>query len=61
MEQILPIFNDLIKPEMLFKCNHGGIQKVSELMSNIIWSRLQKTTFVFKDTLEVGIYTATAT
>ena len=34
---ILPIYNDLTKPEMLIKCLHGKTQNANECFNGMIW------------------------
>lgn len=60
MEKVKPIFRDLADPKLLSKCLHGGTQNSSESLNQIIWSRIPKSTFVLKETLELGVYDAVA-
>lgn len=60
MTAIKPIFQDLSSPDLLRRCLHGGTQNPCESLNNIIWSRIPKTTFVLKTTLELGVYEAIA-
>lgn len=61
MLQIKPIFQDLARPELLRRCLHGGTQNACESLNSVIWSRLPKTTFIMKKTLEIGVYEAIST
>lgn len=61
MEELKQTFRDLSDPALLAKCLHGGTQNPSESINNIIWSRIPKTTFVMRNTLELGTYDAVAT
>lgn len=60
MEAIKPIFKDLSNDQLLRRCLHGGTQNPSESLNNVIWSRVPKTTFVMKTTLDLGVYEAIA-
>lgn len=60
METIKPIFRDLSNDQLLRRCLHGGTQNPSESLNNVIWSRIPKSTFVMKTTLELGVYEAVA-
>lgn len=60
MAEIMSIFKDLFHPNLLRKCLHGQTQNPSESLNNIIWSRIPKSTFVMKTTLELGVYEAVA-
>lgn len=55
MTEIKPIFEDLAKTDLLRKCLHGGTQNQNESLNNIIWSRIPKSTFVLRKTLELGV------
>lgn len=48
-------------PTLLAKCLRGGTQNPSESLNNVIWSRIPRTTFVIRNTLELGAYDAVAT
>lgn len=61
MLTIKPIFQDLSNPDLLRRCLHGGTQNPCESLNNIIWSRIPKSTFVLKTTLELGVYEAIST
>lgn len=61
MEALKPIFRDLSQNDLLKRCLHGGTQNACESLNNVIWTRLPKTTFVMKNTLEFGIFEAIAT
>ena len=43
---ILPIYNDLTKPEMLIKCLHGKTQNANECFNGMIWQRIPKIYYV---------------
>lgn len=60
MDEIKPIFKDLAHPDLLRKCLHGGTQNPSESLNSVIWSRISKSTFVLKSTLELGVHDAVA-
>lgn len=55
---ILPIITDLQADELLSKCLHGSTQNPNESLNAIVWSRVPKRTFVGKQTLEMGTYSA---
>lgn len=61
MEELKPIFKDLAHPSLLERCLHGGTQNACESLNSVIWSRLPKTTFILKTTLQFGVYEAIAT
>lgn len=58
MTELKPIFRDLAHPDLLKRCLHGGTQNASESLNSVIWSRLPKSTFVMRETLELGVYEA---
>lgn len=60
MAEIKPIFLDLSLPSLLRKCLHGGTQNANESLNSVIWSRVPKSSFVMKETLEFGAYEAIA-
>ena len=37
---ILPIYNDLTKPEILSRCLHGKTQNANECFNGVIWQRI---------------------
>ena len=43
---ILPVYNELTKPEMLGKCLHGKTQNANESFNAMIWERIPKTHYV---------------
>lgn len=43
------------------RCLQKGTQNANESLNNIIWSRIPKSTFVMRDTLEIGVYKIVAT
>jgi hypothetical protein len=51
-------FKDLANEELLKKCLHGKTQNCNESFNNVIWTRLPKTVFVGRNTLEFGAYDA---
>ena len=55
---IKPIFEDLVKDELLVKCLHGKTQNANESINNIIWQKCPKNNFVKKDTLQIGVNSA---
>ena len=61
MEEIKQIFKDLANPELLRKCLDGGTQNPSQSVNSVIWSRIPKSNFVLKSTLEFGVHEAIAT
>lgn len=61
MEEIKQIFKDLANPDLLRKCLHGGTQNPSESLNSMIFSRIPKSNFVLKSTLEFGVYEVIAT
>lgn len=61
MTKIKPIFKDLANPDLLRKCLHGGTQNASESLNSVIWSRIPKSTFVLKNSLELGVFDAIST
>lgn len=61
MEKIKQTFRDLADPSLLAKWLHGGTQNPSESLNHVIRSRIPKSTFVMRHTLELGVYDAVAT
>ena len=57
---ILPIYNDLTKPELLQKCLHGKTQNANESFNGMIWNRIPKATHVGLNNLSLGVYDAIA-
>lgn len=57
-EKIKPTFIALSYPTMLRKCLHGKTQNVNESLKNFLWSRIPKSTFVQRRTLEFGVFEA---
>jgi hypothetical protein len=55
---VLPIMKSLQDDELLKKCLHGKTQNANEALNGIIWSRVPKTTFVDKDTIKMGAFSA---
>lgn len=52
MNEIKPIFSDLSNPNLLSKWWYP------KSLNSVIWTRLPKSTFVLKITLELGVYEA---
>ena len=55
---IFPTFKALMEDELLEKCMHGKTQNANEALNAIIWSRVPKSTFVGRETIEMGTYSA---
>ncbi|XP_068084596.1 uncharacterized protein [Anabrus simplex] len=55
---IKPVFRSLTDQNLLRKCLHGKTQNPNESFNSVIWSRIPKTVFVVKDTLNLGVYDA---
>lgn len=55
---ILPIIKALQSDELLSKCLHGETQNCNEALNALIWSKVPKSTFVSKRTIEIGTYSA---
>ena len=55
---LLPIFKDLMDEDLLKKCVHGKTQNANEALNGLIWSRLPKTVFVGRETIEMGVNSA---
>ena len=51
---ILPIINELQSDELLKKCLYGQTQNSNEALNALIRSRVPKSTFVGKGTIEMG-------
>lgn len=58
MENIRPVFKDLVHPAFLKRCLHGKTQNVNESFNNIVWSKVPKNVFLGRRTLELGLYDA---
>ena len=58
---IKPIYRDLSSPDLLNKCLHGQTQNVNESFNNVVWTRIPKSTFVGKKTLEIGVWDSVIT
>ena len=43
---IMPIFQELSKPELLEKCFHGKTQNFNEALNAFMWKRLPKHVFI---------------
>ena len=54
----LPIFKDLTDEDLFKKCVHGKTQNANEALNGLIWSRLPKTVFVGRETIEMGVNSA---
>ena len=59
-QAILPIYNDLCKPENLSKCLHGRTQNVNESFNGMVWNRIPKANHVGRHTLRFGVYDSIA-
>ena len=57
-EEIMPIFQDLSKPELLSRCLHGHTQNNNEGLNQLIWKRLPKSIYVGADLLKMGVSSA---
>ena len=44
--------------DLLKKCVHGKTQNANEALNGLIWSRLSKTVFVGRETIEMGVNSA---
>lgn len=55
---LVPTFRSLQDDSLLSKCLHGKTQNSNEALNGIIWSRVPKTTFVSRETIEMGTYSA---
>lgn len=60
MNEMKSIFRDLAHPDLLRRCLHGGTQNASESLNIVIWSRLPKSNFIMRNTLQFGVYEAIA-
>lgn len=58
LEAIKPTFRDLSAPELLRKCLHGGTQNCNESFNNVLWSKIPKRVFVYRETLTFGTHEA---
>lgn len=58
MREIKPIFKAMAKEELLQKCQKGKSQNPNESLSNVIWARLPKRTFVGIGALRLGVFEA---
>ena len=54
----MPIMKNLQSDELLNKCLHGQTQNSNEAINGVIWSRVPKSTFVSKGTIEMGAHSA---
>lgn len=55
---IKPVYHNLAHSTLLSKCLHGKTQNVNESFNQLIWTRVPKTVFVGRKTLELGVYDA---
>lgn len=53
---IKPVYKALADPNLLKKCLHGRTQNVNESYNAVLWSRIPKTNFVGRSTLQFGTY-----
>ena len=58
VELIKPVFQDLIKTDLLSKCTRGLPQNVNECLNDLIWDRCPKSTYVEKETVALATYLA---
>ena len=58
IKSLLPIFKDLMDEDLLNKCVHGKTQNANEALNGLMWSRLPKTVFVGRETIEMGVNSA---
>ena len=57
-ELLKPIFVNLSSDELLQKCLHRKTQNAIEALSNIIWAKFSKNTYVNRDVLELAVNSA---
>jgi hypothetical protein len=55
---IVPIMKDLQSNDLLSKCLHGETQNCNEALNAVIWSKVPKSIFVSKATIQMGTYSA---
>ena len=53
-----PIFDDFAKDELVTKCLHGATQNNNEALNSLIWKKVPKDVFVWRDTLEIDVCSA---
>ena len=58
--ELKPVFARLSSDKLLLKCLHGKTQNRNESFNRTIWDRVPKSSFVGKDTFELGVYDAAA-
>ena len=52
------MFQDLSKPELLYKCTHGLTQNVNECLNGLIWDRCPKSTYVEQECVALATFLA---
>ena len=57
-KHILPVYNDLCRPEMLEKCLHGKTQNPNESFNGTVWNRIPKANHVGLTCFKLGVYDA---
>ena len=57
-DEILPIFLDLSKDELLAKYLYGETQNNNESLNNMLWAKCPKNVFVTKPVLQLGVNSA---
>ena len=57
---VKPIYQDLVKPEVLKRCLHGLTQNQNESFNSMIWERAPKYRYCGFDKLEFAVYDAVA-
>ena len=57
---VKPIYQDLVKPEILKRCLHGLTQNQNESFNSMIWERAPKYRYCGFDKLEFALYDAVA-
>ena len=58
--ELKPVFARLSSDKLLLKCLHGKTQNRNESFNRTIWDRVPKSSYVGKDTFELGVYDAAA-
>ena len=57
---VKPIYQDLVKPEVLKKCLHGKKQNQNESFNSLIWEPAPKSRYCGLEKLEFAVYDAVA-
>jgi hypothetical protein len=58
MDAIKPVFREFAGVDPLKKYFHGKTHNPNEHVNSVIWTRVNKTLFVWLDTLRFGVYDA---